>query len=1022
MRKTISVLLIVLVALMMFTACNPESSITDALVKVRLVDNSRALSANLNFDVNKVKRWEYSAVKADNGLKTGETKGPTGAVITAELDENKQTAALSQGAWNFYLYGYDAEAGGNLICKGSALDALITSEKNSVSITVNPLQEETGLIAIDDSIVIVDKNGIPYNKGTGDDEYTKTVTVIKFSDSTVVTADAAQSTEGFTTYSVDSGTYKVVVTYTATHNGTTYTAATATKYINVYDHLTTTVSGTITESEQAATINAEGNFEGTATITATFESTTIDGTNVNANNAETRLTFDYTPVGKKGTAASGTDNLESTFVFPAGSLKKTGDTVSIDYKTASAGTAAKTYEVTDATGAVVAAVDITANGFDSTNLKGTDGTYPVLTTFIGKNLGASFDTTDTDNSNDTVTLGIKYYGDFVESDEDKAVLLAYDSETGYLKYSPKHFSTYIIFSNKYTLTDDNGSMYETLEDAIENAADGATITLWKDETIQLTSSISIKDKALTVDLNNKTLSLIGFDGITIKSSTNTAETENPDIVTFRNGNIYGTIGSTFIIEQGGALSLENVKVNVENTSGSKCIVYLYEGANPAVLSVKDSKLYMNGVYGISTNATSGGTTKVYISIENSTVKATSSDEDNTGLLVNVPSEVIIKNSLISGDRQGAILRGGNYKISNTTFISSGTKTNYYESGDYLDKKWATGNEVSLAALVIGNRGTSYKYPTTVEFKGSNTLEVAESTVRKQLYVYQADAIEGVDRSVTVTGDINPVWTINSDRNGANYPTAKVGDTTYSTLQAAIDAVTGTGDTKITLLCDTTGSGIKTPDTSASVSAGSKGNIEIDFGGHTYVMRDPAVGSTGYETQAMHWGPSASSITLKNGSLKVAANAENVKMAMQSHTTFTAEDMVFDFENVQVSNYDDIEKYGEWRKLEVPIFNNNKGKTMTLKNCTISMPSASTKGISAVDSEKNKTTGKVYGGELILDNTAIKGSVNLSSTEGKLTVKNGSTISGNIVSYFGGYTVNSTTDGSGVTTYTLKATT
>lgn len=451
------------------------------------------------------------------------------------------------------------------------------------------------------------------------------------------------------------------------------------------------------------------------------------------------------------------------------------------------------------------------------------------------------------------------------------------------------------------------------------------------------------------------------------------------------------------------------------------VVQIYQCVE-SVLTVTNSTLTVeHGAYGIASNATVGANDKVAkmtVTIDNTTVTTDGSD-DSTALLLNVPGTVTIKDSKFIGDRQAAILRGGDYTISGSTFEYKKDDNN---NEAYESKNWDSGNGVPNAAIVIGNRTDSgYEYPTKVTFKGENTL-IVPSSGDNHLYVYQAAAKGEKDRTVTVTGDINPEWTINSDRNGANYPTAKVGDTTYSTLQAAIDAVTDTGDTKITLLCDTTGSGIKTPDTSTSVPAGSKGNIEIDFGGHTYVMRDPAVGSTGYETQAMHWGPSASSITLKNGSLKVAANAENVKMAMQSHTTFTAEDMVFDFENVQVSTYDDIESYGEWRNLEVPIFNNNKGKTMILKNCKISMPSASTKGISAVDSEKDKTTGKVYGGELILDNTAITGSVNLSSTEGKLTVKNGSTISGHIVSYFDGYTVDSTTDGSGVTTYTLKATT
>ncbi len=998
MRKTISVLLIVLVGLMMFTACNPESSISDALVKVRLVDgNSRALSASLNFDVNKVKRWEYSAVKADNGLKTGETKDTDGKVITDVLDENKQTAALSQGAWNFYLYGYDAAENGNLICKGSALDVLITSESSTVSITVNPLQEETGVIAIDNNIVIVDKNGKAYDKGEGTDEYTKTITVTKFSDSTVVTEDTTQSTEGYTTYSVDSGTYKVVVTYTATHKGTTYTAATATKYVNVYDHLTTKVSGTITESEQAATINAEGSFEGTATVNATFATMTVDTQSVTANSEATTLTFDYTPVGKKGTEASGTDNLESTFVFPAGSLKKTSEdaTVSIEYKTASAGTAAKTYEITDATGAVVAAVDITANGFDSTNLKGSNGSYPVLTTFIGKDLGTSFDKTDSDTSNDTVSLGIQYYGDFVESDADKAELLAYDSGTGYLKYSPKHFSTYVIFSNKYALTDDNGAMYETLADAVEKAADGATITLWKD--VDITTAFIELSKNLTVDLNSRTIKVStevtsGAAGLfKLNSGAN---------LTVRNGFIttdstYGNFQAFRVPDNAERVTLDVSDVAITAPNG----IVVRQGVSYVDITVRDSIINYS-VYGIATNASAPSDKgNVNFTIRGTVIKLKSDDcNDSTGILLNVPTEVTIVDSAISGGRQGAILRGGTYTISGSAFEY---KFNNEENKTKENVDWGSGNAVPNAAIVIGNRGTgAYKYSTTVTFEGTNKLTASENG--NQLYVYQAST----DYPVKVSGDINGDWTVNENINGAEYPLAKIENTYYSTLCSAVNAAKS-GET-VTLLCDASGSGLESKDASGD-AIGARGDITIDFGGHTYTVTNTSVGSTGTETQAMHWGRSIKSITMKNGKL-TTKQFGTLRMGMQNYVDFTAEKMTFDMSNVDVVKFGANEfsgNYAIYNGKEVAIFNNNKGD-MKLTNCTVTLPESSEMGMSA------------DGGSVTLTETTVNGAVNMQDSTSKLIKDSASKITKDVIAYFSDtYDVVETTADSS-TTYSLKA--
>lgn len=74
-------------------------------------------------------------------------------------------------------------------------------------------------------------------------------------------------------------TYKVVVSFIGNYDSETstrYTAATATKYINVYDNLTTTVSGSITESVTETVINAKvgADFSAEATIAASLFSTT----------------------------------------------------------------------------------------------------------------------------------------------------------------------------------------------------------------------------------------------------------------------------------------------------------------------------------------------------------------------------------------------------------------------------------------------------------------------------------------------------------------------------------------------------------------------------------------------------------------------------------------------------------------------------------------------------------------------------------------------------------------------------
>ena len=80
----------------------------------------------------------------------------------------------------------------------------------------------------------------------------------------------------------------------------------------------------------------------------------------------------------------------------------------------------------------------------------------------------------------------------------------------------------------------------------------------------------------------------------------------------------------------------------------------------------------------------------------------------------------------------------------------------------------------------------------------------------------------------------------------------------------------------------------------------------------------------------------------------------------------------------------------------------KGEPRRLKNCSITMPSSSTKGISAYDSKTDGT--KEEDDELILDKAEVIGYVDLQSTVGKLTVKGGNKINEKqVVSYFAGYT-------------------
>ena len=238
--------------------------------------------------------------------------------------------------------------------------------------------------------------------------------------------------------------------------------------------------------------------------------------------------------------------------------------------------------------------------------------------------------------------------------------------------------------------------------------------------------------------------------------------------------------------------------------------------------------------------------------------------------------------------------------------------------------------------------------------------------------------------------------------------AKIGGTNYSSLAEAIKAA-ASGET-VTLLKDASGAGLSSADGTQV-----RESLTVDFGGHTYTMENPAVGSKGTETQAMHWGTSLGSVTLKNGKFQVAANATQVAMAMQNYIDFTAEGMTLDFTNVPVVHYGKNEFTGAnaiYNDKEVPMFNNNYDSVkapkaqMTLKDCMVILPATSNFG------------GNISG-TLKLDNTNFNGYLAFSDTDGTIIVSNGSTIKGDCVKDYFGNTLIITND-NGKWTATAKA--
>ena len=113
----------------------------------------------------------------------------------------------------------------------------------------------------------------------------------------------------------------------------------------------------------------------------------------------------------------------------------------------------------------------------------------------------------------------------------------------------------------------------------------------------------------------------------------------------------------------------------------------------------------------------------------------------------------------------------------------------------------------------------------------------------------------------------------------------IGATPYETLEKAIKAAQN-GDT-ITLLKDI--------DNATGIAVDSGKNFTIDFNGKNYILTGPGAGSAGTATNGFQLLQN-STITFKNGTIRIAEDADNIQRIIQNYANLTLENMHIYAEN------------------------------------------------------------------------------------------------------------------------------
>ena len=550
--------------------------------------------------------------------------------------------------------------------------------------------------------------------------------------------------------------------------------------------------------------------------------------------------------------------------------------------------------------------------------------------------------------------------------------------------------------------DSNGNTYDDAADMTpDNLHLRASANVTK--TVDPTQATEFKSESGTVSLTapagsiatkgDYTLSVVPMASGNITAAAGTAVNAYDIKLKAEDGTVVtAAAGTTFTVQLKIGAGLKNVKVF---HNGTEITPITYDETAGIVTFTTDSFSIFDVQYDAPTAMIVGG--ECYTTLADAVAAAQDGD---TITLLKDSTENGVK-----GENKGFVidLNGHTLKIGNPLVGSTGTETNGFQllksAGNVTFKNGTLTTEeayiliqnycnLTLDNMVLDGRNIpvhATRPDSVVRYTLSNNcgnVTINNSTIYAPETLGVAfDSCKYGDYAIpTVTVSGNSTIYGRIEETGGNI-VIKGGSFTdlANAVKYAADGAT------IKLAADAAGSGLTSAD-----GAKVRDNLTIDFAGHTYTMVNPAVGSKGTETQAMHWGTSLSHITMQNGTFKVADPAPAVALAMQNYINFTAEGMTFDFAGISVAHYAENEftgKYEKYNGKECPMFNNNGGKVVLTK-CVVTLPEAS-------------EFGSIISGTMELNDTAFNGYVGFNDIDGTVIVNGTSSIKGGEVKdYFG----------------------
>ena len=517
-------------------------------------------------------------------------------------------------------------------------------------------------------------------------------------------------------------------------------------------------------------------------------------------------------------------------------------------------------------------------------------------------------------------------GTFADTGLTKEAFSAYTAEGTVVTEGPDGTFTVKELDETNGVAEVGGKYYASLQKAVDNAGKGETVTLLQDTA----EDIVIPEGAeLTLNLNGKTLTNHEDHTITNKGTLTITGGGTVDNVTHARAAIQNEPGGNVVLNGGAYTRSKENGQNAEASGGNSYYNIVNHGTmeiNSGVSVTQNgqfSSMIENGWYNGSQNT--GGKNSV-LTINGGTFSGglnTIKNDDYGELVINDgtftsmsqaaflnwnvatvnggtfdaagASNGVILNGYIDGtmDQGKLTINGGTFNAGEKTVITTmGGRTH---SGDIeitggtlngsvvlTDSSEGARLTITQKAKVTGNVTNSGKADVAITDGATVSGQVSNSTAGGTMSVVNStigSVPEGTtaETIVIVNSTVDGTLTTNTAENAA----VMVGGKTYETLGAAITAAKA-GDTIYVLKDIPEAAGIAVP---------SDKNFTIDFGGHAYTLKDPGAGSAGTESNGFQFLKD-STITLKNGTVRIAEGTISIKRIIQNYANLTLEDMHF----------------------------------------------------------------------------------------------------------------------------------